>query len=129
MSRKLITSGAKWEPIVGYSRAVVIGDVMEIAGTVAAENGQVLFPGDAGKQTEYILNMFKDILEKNGFSLEDVVRTRVYVTNIKDWESVGPMHGKFFGEIRPASTMLEVSALIDPEMLVEIEATAIRTVK
>lgn len=129
MSRKLITSGAKWEPIVGYSRAVVVGDVMEIAGTVAAEGGKVLFPGDAGKQTEYILNMFKDILDSNGFSLEDVVRTRVYVTNMKDWESVGPMHGQFFGDIRPASTMLEVSALVDPEMLVEIEATAIRSVK
>jgi len=129
MSRKLITSGAKWEPIVGYSRAVVVGDVMEIAGTVAAEDGKVLFPGDAGKQTDYILSMFESILERNDFSLEDVVRTRVYLTNIKDWESVGPVHGKFFGKIRPASTMLEVSALIDPEMLVEIEATAIRTVK
>lgn len=129
MTKKLITSGAKWEPIVGYSRAVIIDNIMEIAGTTATEDGKVLFPGQADKQTERILNLFKKILEENGFSLDDVVRTRVYLTNMSDWEKVGPVHGKFFGEIRPASTMLEVSALVDPEMLVEIEATAIRSAK
>ena len=102
---------------------------MEIAGTTAAENGVVLHPGDPAKQTEYILSLFKRILEENGFALEDVVRTRIYVTNIKDWEKVGAIHGQFFKDIRPASTMVEVSALVDPEMLVEIEATAIRSEK
>ena len=125
MPKKQITSGAKWEPIVGYSRAIVINNVMEIAGTTAAENGVVLHPRDPAKQTEYILSLFKRILEENGFALEDVVRTRIYVTNIKDWEKVGAIHGQFFKDIRPASTMVEVSALVDPEMLVEIEATAI----
>lgn len=129
MSKKQITSGAKWESIVGYSRAIVVNNVMEIAGTTAAEDGMTLYPGDPAKQTEYILTLFKKILEENGFALEDVVRTRVYVTNIKDWEKVGAVHGQFFSEIRPASTMLEVSALVDPEMLVEIEATAIRSEK
>lgn len=129
MSKKLITSGAKWESIVGYSRAVIVNNTMEIAGTTATEDGKVIYPGQADKQTEHILTLFKKILEENGFSLEDVVRTRVYLTNMQDWKKVGPVHGKFFGEIRPASTMLEVSALVDEEMLVEIEATAIRSEK
>lgn len=129
MTKKLITSGAKWESIVGYSRAVIVDNVMEIAGTTATDEGKVVFPGRADKQAEHILNLFKKILEENGFGLEDVVRTRVYVTNMSDWKEIGPVHGKFFGEIRPASTMLEVSALVDPEMLVEIEATAIRSAK
>jgi len=129
MTKKLITSGAKWEPIVGYSRAVVVDNIMEIAGTTATEEGMVLFPGEPDKQTEFILALFKRILEENSFALEDVVRTRVYLTNMNDWEKVGPIHGQFFGKIRPASTMLEVSALVDKEMLVEIEATAIRSEK
>ncbi len=125
--RKNITSGAAWEPIVGYSRAVVVGDVMEIAGTTAVKGGEVLFHGDAGKQAEYILSLFEKILNEEGFSLEDVVRTRVYLTNIEDWKAVGEVHGKFFGNIRPASMMVGVSAFVVPEMLVEIEATVIRT--
>ncbi len=129
MTRKRITSGAKWEPIVGYSRAVVVDNCIEIAGTTAAIDGKVMFPGEPGKQTEFILNLFQKILEENGFTLSDVVRTRIYVTNINDWEQIGAIHGKFFSEIRPASTMLEVSGLVDPEMLVEIEATAIRSEK
>lgn len=129
MTKKLITSGAKWEPIVGYSRAVIVGDVMEIAGTTASEGGRVLFPGEPDRQTEYILNLFKNILEENGFSLEHVVRTRIYVTKIEDWEKIGSVHGLFFSKIRPASTMLQVGALVDKEMLVEIEATAIRSEK
>ncbi len=124
-SRINITSGAKWESIVGYSRAVKVGNIIELAGTTAAQGGEVLHPGDVAKQTEHILNLFKKVLEENGSSLSDVVRTRVYVTNIKDWQEVGKVHGQFFGEVMPASTMLEVSALVDPEMLVEIEATAI----
>lgn len=129
MPKIQITSGAKWESIVGYSRAILINNVMEIAGTTAAENGQVVFPNDAAKQTNYILDLFKRILEENGFGLEDVVRTRIYVTNIQDWQKIGEVHGQYFGDIRPASTMVEVSALVDPEMLVEIEATAIRSDK
>jgi len=125
--RKNISTGTAWEPIVGYSRAVVVGNVMEIAGTTASKGSEVLFPGDAAKQAEYILSLMEKVLNEEGFSLEDVVRTRVYLINIEDWKTVGAVHGQFFGNIRPASMMVGVNAFVVPEMLVEIEATAIRT--
>jgi len=123
--RRKLGSGAKWEDIVGYSRIVQVGKTIELAGTTAAKDGKVLFPGDAYNQTKYILSLFDEKLKEFDSSLNDVVRTRVYVTNIKEWEKVGKAHGEFFSKIKPASTLLEVSALVDPEMLVEIEATAI----
>ncbi len=123
--RRKLGSGAKWEDIVGYSRIVQVGNIIEIAGTTAAKDGQVLFPGDAYNQTKFILELFEEKLKAFDSSLKDIVRTRVYVTHIKDWEKVGKAHGEFFALIKPASTLLEVSALVDPQMLVEIEATAI----
>ncbi len=125
--RKNISSGAQWEDIVGYSRAVMINNQIEIAGTTATINGEIKFPNDAYKQTQCVLSIFKKILTDLGSSLEDVIRTRIYVTNIKDWELIGKAHGEFFKDIKPAATMVEVSALIDPTLVVEIEATAIKS--
>lgn len=111
---------------MGYSRAVRVGNEVHVSGTTAVdENGILVGKGDAFAQTRHILNIIKKALEDAGASLEDVVRTRMYVTDITLWEQVGRAHGEFFGSIRPASTMVEVSGLIDPDMLVEIEATAI----
>lgn len=123
--RKKIGSGAKWEDIVGYSRVVQVNNIIEIAGTTAAIDGEVLFENDPYAQTTFILQLFSDKLEELGSSLKDVVRTRIYVTDIHQWEEVGRAHGEFFKDIKPVSTMVEVSALVDPKMLVEIEATAI----
>lgn len=125
MGKKLISSGAKWESIVGYSRAVRIGNTIEFAGTTASLGGEVLFPDHAEAQTRYILELFAKILSDEGGSMEDIVRTRVYLTEMEDWQEVGKVHGEFFKDIRPASTMLAVKSLVSPQMKVEIEATAI----
>lgn len=123
-SRKNFSSGAKWENIVGYSRAVRIGDLIEIAGTTSSRGGEVLHKGDAYAQAKEIIAIASQVLEQAGGSLQDIIRTRIYVTNIKDWQEVGRAHGEAFMDIKPASTMLEVSALVNPEMLVEIEFSA-----
>lgn len=113
---------------MGYSRAVRIGNEIHVSGTTSLdENGILVGPGDAGAQTRQILNIIRQALEEAGASISDVVRTRIYVTDINQWEDIGRAHGSFFGDIRPAATMVEVSRLIDPDMLVEIEATAIVT--
>lgn len=125
MNRINISSGAKWEDIVGYSRAVRVGDIVEIAGTAAVENGNVVGLNDAYFQTEVILQKIEKALIEAGASLNDVVRTRIFVTDIGQWEEVGRAHGEFFLDIKPVTSMVEVKSLIDPKMLVEIEATAI----
>ncbi|MBA3285712.1 MAG: RidA family protein [Nitrosopumilus sp.] len=126
MKRTNYSSGAKWEDIIGYSRAVKIGNIIEVSGTVAVDNeNNVVAVGDAYKQTEFILNKIKNVLELAGAKMEHVVRTRMYVTDILKWEDVGRAHGEFFKGIQPASTMVEVKSLIHRDVLVEIEATAV----
>ena len=126
MQRTNYSSGAKWEDIVGYSRAVKIGNVIEVTGTVAVdETGEVVGKDDAYAQTKYIIEKISAVLERAGASLSDVVRTRMFVTDISRWEEYGKAHSEFFGKIKPCTSMIEIKGLIAPEYLVEIEATAI----
>lgn len=124
--RQNISSGAKWEDIVGYSRAVRIGNQLEISGTVAVNEQGVVGKGDAYAQTKFILQKIDGVLREAGFTLEDVVRTRMYVTDISRWEEIGKAHGEVFAKIKPATSMIEVSAFIEPDYLVEIEVTAVK---
>ncbi len=126
MERKNVASGARWEPIVGYSRAVRVGAYVAVAGTTATDpQGKVVSPGDPYGQAVHIFQRIEAALNQAGARLEDVVRTRIFLTNIDDWEKVGRAHAEIFRDIRPAATLLEVSRLIDPQVLVEIEADAV----
>ena len=125
--RENLSSGAVWEDKVGYSRAVKVDDVIEISGTTAVNGSEVVAVGNPYAQTKFIIEKFSSILEEAGSSLKDIVRVRIYVCDISDWEKVGKAFYEFFKDIKPAATMIEVNSLIDPQLLVEMEATAIIT--
>lgn len=126
MKRQNFSSGARWEDIVGYSRAVRVGNIIEVTGTVAVdENNQLVGKNNAYVQTQYILKKIEKVLQQAGASLEDVVRTRMFVTDITLWEEYGRAHGEVFSKIKPCTSMIEVSSLIEPDFLIEMEATAI----
>jgi enamine deaminase RidA (YjgF/YER057c/UK114 family) len=125
MERKNHGGGSPWEPIVGYSRAVRVGNIIEVAGTTATISGEIQYPGDAEAQTRVILQIIEKALSALGAKMENVIRTRIFVTNIDEWEKVGKVHGEFFGKILPATTMVEVSRLIHPDLVVEMEAAAV----
>lgn len=125
MKRQTYTEGSPWEPIVGYARAVKIGNIIEISGTTATVNGEVVGKNDVYEQTKCILQKFEKVLATFGASMKDVVRTRIFCTDISQWEKIGKAHGEFFGEVKPTTGMYQISKLISDDLLVEIEATAI----
>ncbi len=125
MKRVNIPAGTIWEDIVGYSRAVKIGNIIEVSGTASVDGEHIFGKGNAYEQTKFILEKIKKTLESLGSGMDDVIRTRIYVTDISRWEEIGKAHGEFFNNIKPATSMVEVKSLIDPDMLVEIEATAV----
>jgi len=128
MNKKVrVSSGAVWEDKIGYSRAVRVGNIIEVSGTAAIDRDKIISPNNVQGQTKFIIQKIERALKEAGGTLNDVVRTRIYVTDISQWEAVGKVHGEYFKDIKPATTIVEVKSLIDPNFLVEIEATAILT--